>query len=243
MENPYERQDEDYRIFKQAHPEISFARYAMDRVVRRMGDGKVKNPDAALTIALCNPDKFWEAAESKFQRWLKTMALKKTQRLIEYGCGSLRLGAHFIRYLEPGRFFGMDVVSGFYETGLEALGPAMVAEKKPRLGVIDEATLADGVAFAADFVCSNTVCVHVHPDEIQQYFRNLVRLTAKPGARLVFNAVLLDRPHRFEFNSWAWPREFYEEHLKELEQMHVKVGQLRVKDGVHMNLVEFEYRR
>src|ERR1700743_3726367 len=142
MENPYERQDADYRVFKQAHPEVTSARYAMDRVVRRMGDGKVKNPDAALTIALCNPEKFCEAAESKFQRWLKTMALKKTQRVIEYGCGSRRLGAHFIRYLDPGRFFGMDVVSGFYETGLEALGPQMVAEKKPRLSVSYDALLA-----------------------------------------------------------------------------------------------------
>ncbi|HWA88901.1 MAG TPA: class I SAM-dependent methyltransferase [Rhizomicrobium sp.] len=243
MENPYELQDERFRQFKQEHPETSFAKYAMDRVIARMAKGNVKNPDAALTIALCNPEKFWDAAEGKARRWLKSMKLKKTDRMIEYGCGSLRLGAHFIRYLDPGCFFGMDVISGFYELGLQALGAELAAQKKPKLGVIDEETLAAGVAFGADIVCSNTVCVHVHPDEMDEYFRNLIRLTARPGARLVFNAVLHERRHRFEFNSWAWPEAFYRESLKELEFVRIEIGRPAVKEGVLMNLVEFEFRR
>jgi len=243
MDNPYEQQDRLYRELKQKQPGLSFAKYAMDRVVKSMERGKVTNPEAALTIALCNPAKFWEAAEKKAQKWFKTMALKRSDRVIEYGCGSLRLGAHFIRYLNPGCFFGMDVVSGFYEVGIRTIGAEIVERKKPKLGVIDEDTLAAGVEFGADIVCSNTVCVHVHPDEIAEYFRNLIRLTAKPGARLIFNAVIYDRLHRFEFNSWAWPLEFYEDRLKELDLVHVEIGRERVKDGVHMKLVEFEFRR
>jgi SAM-dependent methyltransferase len=243
MDNPYEAQDKRYRKFKRRNPDVSFAKYAMDRVVRRMENGSVTNPDAALTIALCNPEKFWEAAEPKAQKWFKTMALKKSNRMIEYGCGSMRLGAHFIRYLDPGCFFGMDVVAGFYEVWRDTIGAELAAAKKPKLAVIDERAIQDGIAFGADIVCSNTVCVHVHPDEIDEYFDNMIRLTAKPGARLVFNAVICDRPHRFEFNSWAWPLDFYKERMKTLDLMNVEIGRAKEKDGGHMNLVEFEFRR
>ena len=68
---------------------------------------------------------------------------------------------------------------------------------------VAEPGLADGEAFAPDFVYSNVVCVHVHPDETEEYFRNLARLAHKPGARLLFNARLTDTPVRFEFDGWS----------------------------------------
>jgi SAM-dependent methyltransferase len=242
MENPYEQQDRQFLRQKRKQPDLTFAQFAMDRVIKAMEVGNV-NPDAALTVALCNPQKFWEAAEPKAQKWFKTMGLKRRHRVIEYGCGSLRLGAHFIRYLDPGCFFGMDVISGFYEVGLPAIGDRLIAAKKPVLGVIGEDTLQAGVAFDADIVCSNTVCVHVHPDEMDEYFRNLIRLTAKPGARLIFNAMLGERLHRFGFNSWAWPMEFFRDSVKELEFVRADVGREKETRGTRMNMVEFEFKR
>jgi hypothetical protein len=241
-EKPYRAQDRRFRRFHRQNPDVGFAEYTMNLVVRGMQAGRV-NPDSALGIAQLNPAKFWEAAEPKAQKWFKTMALRRNHKVIEYGCGSLRLGAHFIRHLDRAGYFGLDVISDFYEQGVQTIGAKMIEQKAPTLRAIGEQSVAEGVAFAADFVCSNTVAVHVHPNETETYFANLARLTAKPGARLIFNAVVYDKRHRFEFNSWAWPMEFYKESLGELECVRAEIGRPRVKDGIEMKLAEFEFRR
>lgn len=39
---------------------------------------------------------------------LVQQGLKPQHFLLDVGCGSLRGGVHFIRYLEPGHYFGVD---------------------------------------------------------------------------------------------------------------------------------------
>ena len=241
-ENPYKAQYVRFRKFRRENPDVGFAEYTMNLVVRGMKAGRV-NPDSALGIAQLNPGKFWEAAEPKAVKWFKTMGLKRRHKVIEYGCGSLRLGAHFIRYLDRGNYFGLDVISDFYQQGEQTIGAKMIGEKAPVLRAINPQSVAEGAAFGADFVCSNTVAVHVHPTEMETYFKNLAQLTAKPGARLIFNAVVFDRRKRFEFNSWAWPVEVYKEALGELECLRAEIGRPRVKDGIEMKLAEFEFVR
>jgi|HubBroStandDraft_5_1064220.scaffolds.fasta_scaffold49005_2 hypothetical protein len=240
--NPYGAKDRRFQRFHKQNPGVSFAQYSMDLVIKAMDEGWV-NPDSALAIAQSNPEKFWTAAEPKAKKWFKTMALKRRHKVIEYGCGSLRLGAHFISYLDRGHYAGLDVISGFYERGVRTIGAKLIDAKTPVLRVISEEAVAEGVAFAADIVFSNTVAVHVHPDETQAYYGNLARLTAKPGARLIFNAMLFERCHRFQFNSWAWPMEFYKDSLRELECVRAEIGRSRTQDDAEMKLAEFEFRR
>jgi SAM-dependent methyltransferase len=52
--------------------------------------------------------------------------LKPDMRMIDIGCGCFRGGVHFIRYLNPGNYFGIDVSQALLDAGydieLEALG-------------------------------------------------------------------------------------------------------------------------
>jgi SAM-dependent methyltransferase len=241
-DNPYSAKDRRFNRFRKENPDVSFAKYSMDLVIKGMNEGWV-NPDSALAIAQMNPEKFWKSAEPKAQKWFKTMALKPRHKVVEYGCGSLRLGAHFISYLDRGHYFGLDVIGDFYEQGAQTIGAKLIDAKKPTLRVIAEEAVAEATSFAADVVFSNTVAVHVHPDETQTYYGNLARLAAKPGARLIFNAMIFERCHRFQFNSWAWPMEFYKDSLDALECVRAEIGRARLQDGVEMKLAEFEFRR
>ena len=90
---------------------------------------------------------------------------------------------------------------------------------------------------------SSLVCVHVHPDETETYFRNLARLAGQPGARLIFNAELFEKPLRLEFNCWAWPQEFYEAALPEFTLARATIGRPRIKGGEEVRAVEFEFQR
>lgn len=241
MDDPYETRDRRFRELKDDDPTLTFGRYMAERMHRELKSGKIVNPRGAIPVALSSD--FWSAGEAKAKRLLSVIAPAPRHRVIEYGCGSLRIGAHFIRHLDRGCFLGLDVIDGFYEIGKAALGAELLAQKAPRFHLIDEAGLAAGEAFGADVVYSNTVCVHVHPDETADYFRNLARLTRKQGARLIFNARTSEAPLRYEFDGWSWPMDFYRQALAELECVRAEAGRMQFQNGVSTLPVEFEFRR
>src|SRR5262249_41100784 len=146
-------------------------------------------------------------------------------KVVDYGCGSLRIGGHFIRFLDPDRYYGLDVTDGFFEMGRELIGHDLITQKRPRFAVIDVASLTDATAFGADIVLSSAVSYHVHPSETAIYYGNLQRLAAKPGARLFFDVSISDVPLRNK--SWCWPLDFYIQSLPELTFINMDGGVYR----------------
>ena len=60
---------------------------------------------------------------------LLTHGLKPQHVVVDYGCGSFRLGKALIQYLEPGHYWGLDVIDEFLESGMALLEPELKAEK------------------------------------------------------------------------------------------------------------------
>jgi cyclopropane fatty-acyl-phospholipid synthase-like methyltransferase len=189
----FEEWDNRFALFKLKNPGVSFTRMQMEKTAQALQQGK-NHPT-------------WSAGESTFKYYLKQFPITTSSKVIEYGCGSLRVGAHFIRYLNPGCFFGLELAQGLYEIGQEVIGQEILTEKMPRLGLIDTDALDQAADFGADFVYSTAVAFHVHPEELPLYFANLIRLTSKPGATLFFDAKVSDQPHRYRERSWTWPME------------------------------------
>jgi SAM-dependent methyltransferase len=238
VDDTFRKRETRYRKFKEKNPDVAFSRYLMERQLDNLSAGS-----GALKVALASNEEFWASGEAKAARLMATAGIEPHHKVVEYGCGSLRIAAHFIRRLAPGNFFGLDVVSGFYEAGQAAIGDGLIAERRPRFGVIEETTLAEAEALAADFVYSAVVCAHVHPDEIETYFRNLVRLAHKPGAWLIFNAALHEHPVRYAFDGWAWPLEFYQDHLPGFDMIRALKGTMQTRNGIQTMPVDFEFRR
>jgi cyclopropane fatty-acyl-phospholipid synthase-like methyltransferase len=69
--------------------------------------------------------------------FLVLQGLKPAHTLVDVGCGALRGGLHFIRYLEPGRYFGLDINSSLIGAGQKELQQAGLADKRPVLLVND----------------------------------------------------------------------------------------------------------
>jgi SAM-dependent methyltransferase len=241
VDNPYEKRDERFARFKAKDPTLTFGRYMAERMQAELASGKIGNPKGAIPVAL-GPD-FWSAGEARARKLLSAIAPRPDSKVIDYGCGSLRIGAHFIARLARGCYFGLDVIEGFYGFGRQALGPALLEEKAPRFHIIDEAGLTMGEAFGADIVFSNVVCIHIHPDETTDYFRNLARLAHKPGARLLFNARTTEAPVRYEFDGWSWPMTFYTEALPGFELVRADRGVPQFQNGIQTLPVDFEFRR
>ena len=211
-------QDVRFVAFKKEHPDRTFAQYRMERIAQTVREGSSHATlGANLVDSAGNKVEFWAAGAAVAQKFFRSGKVAPDHRVIEYGCGSLRVGAHFIRYLEPEKYYGVDVVDGFYEIGQTLIGEALLNEKRPRFDVISDATVGNLARFSADFIYSSSVCYHVHPNEIGFYFAALEKITAKPGAILMFDVKLTDEPTRYRSLSWAWPLEFIKNALPNLE--------------------------
>jgi SAM-dependent methyltransferase len=201
-----------YLKFKETNPGVSFAEWSHLASLRSIQLG---GNHATLGPRLTGHENWWDAGLSDFNRYKNLCDIKKSTRVVDYGCGSLRVGGHFIRYLNPNCYFGLDVTMGFIEIGKELVGKSLMTKKRPLFGAIEEASLARAAKFKADVVLSMSVCYHVLPDEAPDYFGNLARLTRAKGAKLFFDASVSDEP--VSDRVLSMPKDYYLAALSELE--------------------------
>ena len=227
-EDRFEKSDSVFKEFKEANTDASFAKYYMKSALETVKQGA---GHATLGKNLNKFPNWWDAGAKPFAKYQRLFPIKEDSKVVDYGCGSLRIGGHFIRYLKPESFMGLDVNSGFYEMGKELIGEKMVDEKAPRFAEISEEAVKQAVAFNADIVYSSAVCYHVHPDEAETYFSNLSRITHKKGAVLFFDATVSDEHFRYRHRSWSWPLDFYLKSLPSLRLARIHKSKDREEEG------------
>lgn len=116
--------------------------------------------------------------------YVVAQGVKPTSRLLDIGCGAMRFGTHAIRYLDAGRYFGVDPhlksleAAVTYELPLHGL-----EEKQPRLLWDDRYSFAHfGTEF--DFAVDFATSIHVPEADLNTLFRNAAA-TLAPGGRLL----------------------------------------------------------
>jgi hypothetical protein len=80
------------------------------RVLRRSGLVHVSEEERLQ--ALVGPAGVWQESRDFQIQFLTARGLKPEHSLLDLGCGVLRGGIPLIRYLDPGRFVGLDVREG-----------------------------------------------------------------------------------------------------------------------------------
>src|ERR1700682_2262588 len=79
----------------------------------------------------------WEEIGTLQFEYLKGRGLRPSHRLLDLGCGALRGGLHFIRYLSAGNYYGIDVNASLIEAGKRELIEAGLVDRKPNLLVTE----------------------------------------------------------------------------------------------------------
>jgi hypothetical protein len=148
---------------------IEVEKEKMRRLRKIRGDGIAKNVVDT------------RVADASGQRWLEFLVssgLTGSDRVLEYGCGSLRLGKSVIEFLEPGHYLGLDITDFFYLAGIKNyLGQTLLETKRPQFGVIgSEEHKKIRADFKFDIGFSTLALMHVPPAEIDEYFRNVMEL-------------------------------------------------------------------
>jgi SAM-dependent methyltransferase len=125
----------------------------------------------------------WEHVGALQFGFLVGRGLKPGMRLLDLGCGCLRGGVHFVRYLDPGHYFGMDVNESLLTAGWGELEKAGLRERLPSGNLLANGGFEAwrfGVDF--DFVLAQSVFTHLSADWLRSCLGELARCV-RPGGQ------------------------------------------------------------
>jgi len=149
------------------------------------------------------PQRFDVMGASQFAL-LFLLGLCEQHRLLDFGCGSLRLGRLAIPYLAADRYFGVEPLAGLVEAGFDAeLGHDIRAMKRPRFVHNSDYRLDDfGQRF--DFIIAQSVFSHTGERALLQGLTAFAAHLA-PGGLILVNLLLGEGRAQDADIAWAYP--------------------------------------
>jgi len=138
-------------------------------------------------------DDFWDSISDLQFNFLLERGLKASDTVVDIGCGSLRGGIKFIRYLDAGHYLGLDkyVELVIYGVGAE-LGLDAFREKRPHFVVSDRFEF-DKFGKRPTFGIAQSLFTHLSAEDISLCLSNLARAAAS-GCQLFTTFFETDAP-------------------------------------------------
>lgn len=187
-----------YPLWRLRHPLASYETYYAWVVARKLRRGRAHPAIGPRAKAARGQDEMIKV--------LLAHGLQPHHAFVDYGCGSLRLGRPILEFLEPGKFWGLDLAQEFLDRGIGYIGPALSEQKRPDLRVIDDAGLAAAKAARPDFIGAWHVCGKI-PDQIfNSFFRKLLGMM-HAGTQVFLQFEDTGRREQLHGLAWSVPQE------------------------------------
>lgn len=140
--------------------------------------------------------------------------LEPSHCFCDVACGSFRGGIHFIRYLDGGKYLGIEKEKQLVDVGVEKeIGEALWQEKKPEI-VISDSFEFKRFTKVPDYSLAISLFTHLVPEDIIRCLANL-REFVDPGHLFFvtfFDEPSEDNPEESHSNvKFAYPRPEMEE--------------------------------
>ncbi|NPA93437.1 MAG: class I SAM-dependent methyltransferase [Chloroflexi bacterium] len=135
----------------------------------------------ASGVFLGGPPKLFETAGRKTLITLVALGLTPESRVLDVGCGSLRIGYWLIHFLLPQHYFGIEPNVPMLEAGKQfLLDPEVLAYKAPRF---DHNTEFDFRVFDTkfDFVVARSIWTHASKPQIEKMLDEFVATATQRG--------------------------------------------------------------
>jgi SAM-dependent methyltransferase len=107
----------------------------------------------------------WDTIGAAELQFLTRRGLRPEHYLLDIGCGTMRGGLHFVRYLEPGRYCGIDANPSYLRAGRWELRRAGLLAKRPEL-VLDDRFDFGRFGRKFDYLFAWSVFTHLYHNEI-----------------------------------------------------------------------------
>ena len=125
----------------------------------------------------------WDEIGRLQSKFLIDHGLRPEHKLLDIGCGSLRGGLHFIPFLNPGNYWGVDINDSLLEAGWSIeLKEANLQDRQPR----EQLVCLKDFEFASldakfDFVLAQSVFSHLSFNRIRRCLSRLAPAMAPGG--------------------------------------------------------------
>jgi SAM-dependent methyltransferase len=133
---------------------------------------------------------------------LTSCGLRQNHKLLDIGCGSLRLGRLLIPYLNAANYVGLDPNRWLIDDGIQyEIGASLVELRQPTF-IYDDGleTLAADTKF--DYVVAQSIFSHTAPDLLERWIEDVSHCLADNG---VFFATFLEGEVESDGVGWIYP--------------------------------------
>ena len=141
--------------------------------------------------AMVGPLGYWDQLQEYHLRLLRANGLKPEHTLLDIGCGPLQGGIPFIRYLNPGGYVGVDILSDRIATARAQVARHQLTAKGPRLFVSE--TFGDqeleGATF--DFIWASQILYYFDDAMMARLFA-VIQQRLKPGGKFLGDTFALN---------------------------------------------------
>lgn len=134
---------------------------------------------------------FWDELGRLQLDYLVAQGLRPEHRLLDVGCGPLRAGVHFIGYLEPGHYAGIDKRSDNLERARKVELPRYGLEDKSPQLLVNGAFEFDKFGQTFDYAIAQSVFTHLPVNMIQRCLVEMAKVLAPAGR---FYATIYENP-------------------------------------------------
>lgn len=114
-----------------------------------------------------------EIGDLQFE-FLKAHGLLSDDNMLDIGCGALRGGKRFMKYLNSGNYTRIDINENMIETGKEKLEDGFLKENDPIFIVNNDLKFSEfSPSNEFDYILTQSVFTYLPADDINKRFRNI----------------------------------------------------------------------
>ncbi|CAL8975230.1 hypothetical protein RHODGE_RHODGE_04122 [Rhodoplanes serenus] len=132
------------------------------------------------------------------------LGLRDHHKVLDFGCGSLRLGRLLIPFLQPGRYHGLDPNDWLIDDGFtRELGHSALAVKHPRFS--NNSDFDCGVfGTKFDFVIAQSIVTHTGPDLLARLLQSASKVMTDTGI-FIFSCIETPQRQVIPPPGWHYP--------------------------------------
>ena len=153
----------------------------------------------------------WEEIGSLQLEFLKNMGLSPRDTLLDIGCGTLRGGRHFIRFLDSGNYTGIDISPKCLEAAHKLVRSENLEGKNPSLILNTSKNMKfkelDTKLF--DFILAQSVFTHLPAEIIVECIENIGKVMSEDSA-FYFTFKESKTARKIGRKGFVYPWEFFE---------------------------------
>lgn len=135
-------------------------------------------------------------------RLLTSLGLREDHKILDFGCGSLRVGRLLIPYLHPQNYYGVEPNNYLIEDGIEAnLGADLISVKRPSFSNSSDFSIPfEDVKF--DFIVAQSIFSHTGLDLLKKALNGFANSLSEDG---IVVATFIEGRSDFLGSEWIYP--------------------------------------